>query len=68
MPPCEQFFFKVPKIDKKNSQNENLDIEDLIESQQNTSFVHQRSYKPTFKVSWKMGKKWIMHLKPQSDP
>ncbi len=32
------------------------------------SSICRKSYNQTFKASWKMGKNWLMHLKPKDGP
>ncbi len=65
-------FLQFPHEDQYFSKSENLNVENFLNTQGNvqlkTFFIHWKNYNQTFKASWKMGKKWLMHLKHEGRP
>ncbi len=69
---CEKLFLQLPYDCYFFSQNENSNIEHFFEIKGIAQFkppsICRNNYKQTFKASWKMVKKWLMHFKPKDGP
>jgi hypothetical protein len=70
--PCEKFFLQLPHDVYFFSQNENSNIEQFFKIKGNAhvkpSSICRKNYNQIFEALWKMGKKWLMHLKPKDGP